>query len=183
MSLRYYSRLRFAENLLPLLNKSPNSPRIVSILAGGGREGKLDEKDLDLKNYSIYKGAMHSSTMTTLAFDALQKRNPNVGFVHAFPGIVKTNLFTSGFSAPVAFGMKYIVSPLLTPFATSVEECGQRQLFHATSPKYAKGVHSLDWNGEEPQAPKVLTEYRERGLAEVVWKHTADFYQKITGKA
>lgn len=121
--------------------------------------------------------------MTTLAFEALQKQYPNVGFVHTFPGIVKTTLFTSGFSAPVAFGMKWIVMPLMTPFATPVEECGQRQLFHATSSRYAKGVYSLDWNGEQPAAPKVLTEYRERGLADIVWKHTTDWYQKITGKA
>jgi hypothetical protein len=33
-ALRYYTRLRFAFNLLPLLNAS-SSPRIVSILAGG----------------------------------------------------------------------------------------------------------------------------------------------------
>jgi len=183
LCVRYYSRLRFAENLLPLLSKSKNSPRIVSVLAGGGREGKLDESDLELKNYSILKNARHSSTMTTLAFEALRKQYPNVGFVHAFPGIVKTNLFTSGFSAPVAFAMKWVVMPLSTPFTTPVEEAGQRQLFHATSSRYAQGVYSIDWNGEEPPAPKVLTEYRERGLADTVWKHTTDWYQKITGKA
>ncbi|KAF7957399.1 hypothetical protein EAE96_002984 [Botrytis aclada] len=35
-SLRYYSRIRFAYNLVPLLQAAPN-PRVISILAGGKR--------------------------------------------------------------------------------------------------------------------------------------------------
>jgi NAD(P)-dependent dehydrogenase (short-subunit alcohol dehydrogenase family) len=48
MTTRYYSRLRVIQKLLPLLNNA-QSPRIISVLAGG-MEGPLKESDLDLRD-------------------------------------------------------------------------------------------------------------------------------------
>jgi NAD(P)-dependent dehydrogenase (short-subunit alcohol dehydrogenase family) len=94
---RYYSRLRAAQGLLPLLNAAA-SPRVVSILAGG-HEAKMNEEDLDLRkpgNYSIISAAVHSATMLTLAYEYLARENPRISFVHAFPRFVATPLFTRG---------------------------------------------------------------------------------------
>ncbi|KAF7328186.1 Dehydrogenase/reductase SDR family member 12 [Mycena venus] len=47
---RYYARLRAVQELLPLLNNpAAQSPRVVSVLAGG-IEGPLHERDLDLRD-------------------------------------------------------------------------------------------------------------------------------------
>jgi hypothetical protein len=97
MTTRYYSRLRAAQGLLPLLNAAA-SPRVVSILAGG-HEANMNEEDLDLRkpgNYSIISAAVHSATMLTLAYEYLARENPRISFVHAFPRFVATPLFTRG---------------------------------------------------------------------------------------
>ncbi|KAL8848281.1 MAG: hypothetical protein Q9221_006680 [Calogaya cf. arnoldii] len=135
LSLRYYSRLRFVQNLLPLLSLTPY-PHIVSVLAGG-QEGKIYEDDLELKdNYALLSCANHGTTMTTLAFEHLAHENEKVAFVHVYPGYVATNIMQSGFSWPVANFFKYILQPLLSFLAVPLPDCGDRQLFHATSNRY-----------------------------------------------
>ncbi|KAL8661439.1 MAG: hypothetical protein Q9168_008387 [Polycauliona sp. 1 TL-2023] len=135
LSLRYYSRLRFAHNLLPLLTQTPN-PHIVSVLAGG-QEGKIYEDDLELKhNFGPLICATHGTTLTSLAFEHLAKENPTVAFVHNFPGYVATNIVQNGFSWPIANFFKYIIQPLISFFAIPLPDCGDRQLFHATSNRY-----------------------------------------------
>lgn len=79
-ALRYYSRLRFAYNLLPLLAAS-SSPRVISILAGG-QESSLDLDDLEVKNnFNTFKAAANGTTQTTLAFEELAKSYPGVTFM------------------------------------------------------------------------------------------------------
>jgi hypothetical protein len=46
-AVRYYSRLRFVEQLMPVLEAS-ESARVIAILAGG-QEEKLDFDDLEMK--------------------------------------------------------------------------------------------------------------------------------------
>jgi len=85
-ALRYYTRLRFVYNLLPLLNASP-SPRVVSILAGG-KETEVDLDDLEFRNnFNGFKAAGNGATQTSLAFEELAKNNPNITFIHKFPGM------------------------------------------------------------------------------------------------
>jgi hypothetical protein len=67
-ALRYYSRLRFVYNLLPLLNAS-SSPRVVSILAGG-KEIAVNFDDLEFRNnFNGFQAAGNGATQTTLAFE------------------------------------------------------------------------------------------------------------------
>lgn len=104
--------------------------------------------------------------------------------------------------------MTWIITPLLTPFAVSVEECGERQLFHATSARYpprksatsgaearaagvarpegvevakADGAYLLNWNGEIGEG-KCMKGYRERGMGKVVWEHTVSMFESVGGK-
>ncbi|KAI4119553.1 MAG: hypothetical protein LQ345_000550 [Seirophora villosa] len=135
LSLRYYSRLRFVYNLLPLLSLAPY-PHVVSVLAGG-KENTINEDDLDLKhNYGVLTSAHHGTTMSSLALEHLARQNPAVAFVHIYPGYVRTNILQSGFSWPVAFFFKYLLQPLLTFFEIPLADVGDRQLFHATSARY-----------------------------------------------
>ncbi|KAI9819670.1 MAG: hypothetical protein M1832_003904 [Thelocarpon impressellum] len=210
LALRYYSRMRFIHNLLPLLTAAP-SARVLSVL-NAGREGKLLEDDLELRtHYSVMNCAMHSSTMSSLVMEALAARHPTVSFLHAMPGIVKTPIFKSGFSAPVGMLMGHVVAPLLTPFAIPVTEVGQRQLFHATSARYppasppekaaagvplpagtevahgadgrkGSGAYLLSSSGETVGDPKLLGAYRERGMPARVWDHTLAVFERVAGQ-
>ncbi|KAI4182845.1 MAG: hypothetical protein LQ346_006469 [Caloplaca aetnensis] len=135
LSLRYYSRLRTVHNLLPLLSRAPN-PRIVSVLAAG-REAKINLSDLELKHkFGVLACANHANTMTSLVFEHLAHQHPTVSFVHVYPGYVKTKIFQSGFSWPVAYLFKYILQPLIFFFEIPVLDVGDRQVFHITSARY-----------------------------------------------
>ncbi|KAK2783376.1 hypothetical protein FQN53_009267 [Emmonsiellopsis sp. PD_33] len=74
-SLRYYARMRFIQNLLPLLSTSttstttPHHARVISIFGGPLSLGPLHTTDLSLKSkstYSILTSASHALTMTSL---------------------------------------------------------------------------------------------------------------------
>ena len=176
ISLRYYGRVRFTQNLLPIM--SPHG-RAISILAGG-QEGKIFEDDLDLeRNYSIPNSMGHFAAMHTLAFDKLAAQNPEKGFLHVFPGLVSTGLL--GRSATGVLGMlfRYVVEPVLALFATKPEEMGERVLYYGTSEQYAKGSWALDWDGTAKNE-KVLVEYRERGMAEKVEEHNLKIFERAT---
>ncbi|KAL8656878.1 MAG: hypothetical protein Q9226_002488 [Calogaya cf. arnoldii] len=208
LSLRYYSRLRFVQNLLPLLSLT-SYPHIVSVLAGG-QEGKIYEDDLELKyNYGLLSCANHGTTMTTLAFEHLAQENRKVAFVHVYPGYVATNIMQSGFSWPVAAFFKYILQPLISFLAVPLPDCGDRQLFHATSNRYPPlssdasgaqlpsglekargskgetggGCYLMGQDSESAASGtgKLLSGYREKGLPEMVWKHTVEIFEQVRG--
>lgn len=138
ISLRYYVRMRFIHNLLPQLS-SPLSSRIVSI-HGAGKEGPLNEADLELQhNFSLRTAAIHTSTMNTLFLTELAARYPSISCLHAFPGLVITGAFdrlVEDWVFPLPFLFVRVVLPLVKLFTLSLQESGQRHLFHATSARY-----------------------------------------------
>ncbi|TEY45016.1 hypothetical protein BOTCAL_0337g00140 [Botryotinia calthae] len=140
-SLRYYSRLRFAYNLVPLLKTAPN-PRVISILAGG-QEKSIDLDDLEVKqDFTMLKAAGSGTTQTTLAFEELARSNSRITFIHKYPGFIDTGAVgrlmsstTGVYSIPATF-FRWVMLPFFNLFATSVEEAGERGLFLATSARY-----------------------------------------------
>lgn len=140
-ALRYYSRLRFVYNLLPLLTASP-LPRVISILAGG-KESAIDTTDLEVKNdFTFYKAAANGTTQTTLAFEELAKSYPTISFIHKYPGFVNSGvldrLFASAsglYAIPAAVG-RWTILPIVNLFSMSIDEAGERVLFLATSSRY-----------------------------------------------
>lgn len=174
VSLRYYGRVRFAQQLLPSLS---SDARVISILAGG-KEGKIFEDDMDLeRNYGVGNAAAHFGSLMTLSWDHLAAENKDRSFVHIFPGLVSTGLL--GRSAKGALGgfLRWVVEPLLSLFVSKPEETGERMLFVATDGKYAKGSWSLDWDGKGMEVD-VLKGYRERGFAEKVWEHNQKMFER-----
>jgi len=141
-SVKHYSRIRFVQNLLPLLKKAP-APRVVSVLAGG-QEGKLFTSDLDLKdNHSFTNDLGHFTTMHTLSLEELAKNNPSISFLHAYPGFVDTGIIgrllgtaNGGFTYYLAQIAQFFLVPIVNYFSIPIQQVGQRGLFHATSPKY-----------------------------------------------
>lgn len=142
--------MRLTSNLLPLL-RNARSSRVLSVLAGG-QERRLLTDDLGLKeNYSIRNVIDQTTTMHTLAFEQLSHDNPSISFLHAYPGWVKTDIVKNLFSAAPPppqqhwslihylrrLAGNWLVLPIFNLVATSVQECGERQFFHATNARYA----------------------------------------------
>lgn len=202
MTTRYYSRARTIQLLLPLLNNSEN-PHVTNVLAGG-LEAPLLEGDLDLVkpgNFSIAGSAQHSATMLTLMLEKWAAENPNISFVHQFPGTVATPLFKRGSSGVIGFLMRWIVSPIICTFlAASPADAGARSLFHVTNARYTvptrqglsvpipEGLETAKQSGggvflvtdksESADNEKVLVEQRK--LTEKVWEHTQQIYARVT---
>lgn len=201
-SIRYYARMRFLLNLLPLLEKAP-SPRVVSVLAAG-QEGKIFPDDMSLKdpkNYGVVNAGGIAATYNTLFMEQLQAQHPRISFVHTFPGLVRTNLFqTEHFGAAFKFLFNWIVMPTIGRFLfSSQEDAGARHLFAATSPMFAaaepaealavagsnkvkgSGVYMLNEKVDSVQKEKLLGPYRAQGMDKKVWDHTMGEYKRILG--
>jgi hypothetical protein len=187
-------------DLLPLMSTSPS--RVVSIL-DASTFSKLIEDDLELKtHYSILNCAKHCCTMLTLSLQELAEQNPETSFVHLYPGIVKTHVLTSGFSRPVALFMKWVITPLLTPFTLTISESGERNLYHLISERYPSkterasltkgsevatgldpdelsGAYALNWNGDEVAIKPLVKELNEAGTRKKVWDFTNETLAKI----
>jgi hypothetical protein len=177
-------------NLLLLLRKAPR-PVVLSVL-NGGKEKLLLETDLGLeKNWSFSGLINHTVTMTSLAFDYLSKdeSNKKVYFLHAAPGLVKTDIFArltppegSGFMWRLALPMIQSLAGLMYwMIAISVEESGERQAYQMSSDGFGPGAWRLDPESEvvTVDANGVVEKYIERGWGEKVWEHTAGVFEKV----
>ncbi|KAJ2985494.1 hypothetical protein NUW58_g5498 [Xylaria curta] len=196
---RYYSRIRITQLLLPLLNEA-QSPRVVSILAGG-KEGPIHEDDLALnrpENFSASSSSFHSATMMTLALERFASENPRISFIHAFPGIVDTPLLYRISSGIRGMLLRYIALPVVRLFARSISEAGQWGLFITTSARYSVddgivplagglekaerskgGIFLINEKGETVDNEKVLEPFRKQGVDKKVWAHTAEIFAGI----
>ncbi|KAI4118758.1 MAG: hypothetical protein LQ338_007354 [Usnochroma carphineum] len=207
ISLRYYVRMRFVHNLLQLLTAAPSS-RVVSIHAAG-KEGRLMEDDLELRNnFSMLNAAMHTSTMNTLALQHIAATHPRISCVHVFPGVVITNgysILAEDFPAPLGWMFMRLLVPLMKVVTASLDEVGQRHLFHATSARYpprdgewkgvsmpdgvqvaegadgklGSGCYLLGPDGETVGDRKLLEEYRRREMGKRIWDHSQEVFERV----
>ena len=149
-SLEYYSRMLFVLHLLPLLSEA-EAPRVVSVLAGGLERASVDLEDLDLTkpgNFGAMKARTQYPAMNTTTLEKLANDNPNVTFIHSWPGLVNTGNVRRG-SDPnsiMAWFVWLILEPLIRLFATSDEVSGQRHLFQSTSAAF--GGRGVVWKGK-----------------------------------
>ncbi|RAK95639.1 short-chain dehydrogenases/reductase, partial [Aspergillus ibericus CBS 121593] len=202
--LRYYARMRFVQNLLPLLSASPGPARVVSILAAG-QEGSMEEGNFDLtKSWTFMKSNTYAATLNSLALEHLAAAHPTVSFIHAFPGIVRSPLMKSTFGNLVGS----VLTVLSRPVSMTLEESGERNLFISTSAAYpaaapkdpshpgvplAGGVQTavastgrvgggsyiLSSDGGDATREKLMADYRGRGFPNKVWSHTLETFKRI----
>ncbi|KAF1810866.1 NAD(P)-binding protein [Eremomyces bilateralis CBS 781.70] len=149
-SLEYYSRMLFILHLLPLLEEA-EAPKVVSVLAGGMERATVNLDDLDLKkpgNFGGVKAQMQYTIMNTMTLEKLANENPNVTFIHSWPGWVNTgNIRRSADPNSItAWCFWLILEPLIFLFALSDEESGQRHLFQSTSAAF--GGRGVPWKGK-----------------------------------
>ncbi|KAI1431665.1 hypothetical protein GGR50DRAFT_52447 [Xylaria sp. CBS 124048] len=151
-SLEYYSRILFIRHLLPLLRKS-EAGRVVSVLGGGmERASAINLNDLDLKkprNFSGLAAQTQYVAMNTTALDMLANQNPDVTFVHSWPGWVNTGNARRGLVDPnsvMGWFVRLIIEPLVRLIGLTEDESGQRHLFQSTSAVF--GGRGIAWQGD-----------------------------------
>jgi NAD(P)-dependent dehydrogenase (short-subunit alcohol dehydrogenase family) len=193
-SIRYYARLRILTTLLPLLRAAP-SPRVVSVL-GSGLEGQLWPDDWTMEqHWGLMNAAGVSSSLMTFMFEELAAKDDNkkISFIHLYPGLVgDTGLQIQGLGAVGNFFVKWVAQPLMWVFGYSGEEAGERVLYAATSEKFTRGSSEIGSNGTTGsgvylvqgdssvlEASKVAKKMREEGMAEKVYEHTVDVFDKV----
>ncbi|CAM1511921.1 Fc.00g094340.m01.CDS01 [Cosmosporella sp. VM-42] len=149
-SLAYYARMLFVLHLLPLLREA-ETPRVISVLAGGMERTTVDLDDLDLKkpgNFGPVKTQMQYAAMNTMTLEKLASDNPNVTFIHSWPGWVNTGNVRRGLdpNSILAWIVWFTLEPLISLFSFSDEESAQRHLFQCTSAAF--GGRGVAWNGK-----------------------------------
>ncbi|EGE00106.1 hypothetical protein TESG_07428 [Trichophyton tonsurans CBS 112818] len=149
-SLEYYSRILFALHLLPLLDKA-EAPWAISVMAGGLEKTSIDLDDLDLKkpgNFGSIKAQIQYGTMNSMGWEKLAQANPNVTFIHSWPGWVNTGNVRRGWDPNSIMGwvIRLFLESLLAVFSFSHEEAGQRHLFQCTSAVF--GGRGVPWDGK-----------------------------------
>ncbi|KAK3356605.1 hypothetical protein B0T25DRAFT_537050 [Lasiosphaeria hispida] len=150
-SLEYYSRVLFILHLLPLL-RAAEAPRVVSVLSGGlERVSAINQEDLDLRkpgNFSGIKAQPQYGSMNTVALDKLAHDNPDVTFIHSWPGWVSTGNVNRGVdpNSLWAWFVWLFLGPLIRLVSISDSVSGQRNLFQSTSAAY--GGRGIPWMGE-----------------------------------
>jgi len=188
MSLVYYSRIRLATLLLPLLTLStlPTGSRVVSVLGPGnekvGREKKVYPSDLSLsdpKHYGFLAAGNQIAYLKTFMFEHLaQKNRGKVSFVHYFPGLVWTEGFKDApwwLKAPLL-----LFKPVMNLSGKIVgrEETGQRVVFllaerfpaaGLVGELPAKGKGKSEGNEEEIGVATASDEVVGGGAYRIIW--------------
>ncbi|KAI0147342.1 hypothetical protein GGR57DRAFT_260097 [Xylariaceae sp. FL1272] len=196
LALTYYGRTLLMMQLLPLLNASSMSPRVLSVLAAGRESTSIYLDDIDLKKpgaYSLASGSRSSATYNSLTMSRLAKENPKVVFIHHYPGGVSTGLFKKGFGDKWWFPLFNI---FLALYAWTPEQAGEKNIYMLTSEKYggkgvslgpneqpalnidnsAKGgsLYLIDDKLRELQQEKIMRELRNMDAGNTIWEHTLE---------
>jgi NAD(P)-dependent dehydrogenase (short-subunit alcohol dehydrogenase family) len=147
-ALEFYSRICFAQNLLPVLRSSDHA-RVMSIRSGG-MEGDFffNADDLLLEAPGAF-GAMasvrHMGNMNTLALERIAEmpENKNIVFMHCHPGSVRTGNLFRGFQEGSwgSWLAAVFMDPVIWLMAYTEEEAAERYLYQITSAAFGgKGV-------------------------------------------
>lgn len=173
LALNYYARWTFATDLLPALKRAKEDgedAKVFSVMAAG-KGGEIDVEDLGLKKtYSVTKAALASPTYNDLMMEELADRNPDLTFIHAHPGVVRTNMLNSAQST-ILRATSGIISVLAYPFSVNPEDCAEYMwhgMFNST-----KGAFRIGSQGENIGKNRYFgTEAQRKKLWEHTWEIT-----------
>jgi NAD(P)-dependent dehydrogenase (short-subunit alcohol dehydrogenase family) len=93
LATNFYSRMRFAQQLMPLLEAAhPQLSRVISVLSPGEEKMSFDPSDIGLKSrFSLMNAVNHATVMTDFYFEQAAKQHPTVSFIHSNPGAVSVH--------------------------------------------------------------------------------------------
>jgi len=162
----------------------------------GGKEKPIHEDDLGLEkeaNWSTTAVINHTTAMMSLALDFLAEDpgNKNLTLMHAFPGLVRTDIIAR-LRAPETSSILWwitlacirnLVGFLMMVQGITPQESGERQAFHLTSDVFAPGLLRLiDESSEEVAPNAVLRGYQDEGMAKKVWEYTMRVFDMISSR-
>jgi hypothetical protein len=167
----------------------------------------------DIQGWKVPMRALtgHGSSLATVSLEVLSEKAPDVSFVHAFPGFVKSKLDRPGQGALV-FVLRQVFK-VMSAINTVIpsEENGERLLFIMTSAKYPAGkpvegisglslmdgvevtnstggkpgggVYSVDENGESygHKMETVMITLWKHEARDIVWDDLETEWKRITG--
>ncbi|THY15916.1 hypothetical protein D6C85_05258 [Aureobasidium pullulans] len=207
MSMLYYSRMRFAINLMPLLRAS-EAAHVISVFGAGLEQIKdWDAQDMsfrDAKRYNMSRARTHVVVMKTLFMEKLAVQNAGkVAFVHLFPGVVITPAFGNQ-DLPGWFRAMWTVAKPVVRYAMAIspEEIGERILYLASpalpprdapsatekgSGKPATSTDGVIGGGayackHDAETIDLISKYKGLKAAKIdekVWDHTMTVFQRI----
>ncbi|KAG8816864.1 hypothetical protein FRC19_011754 [Serendipita sp. 401] len=167
MMLRYYSRFKMIEDLVPALENAHalgQDARVMTVLAAGiGLKVPID--DLDLKKwYNYLKVHMLTGVYNDVMIKVQSERHPNLTFIHVFPGMVDTpanrvNLFTRAFAVLSWYWMKQ-VEPIAQSFLYPL----------LSSEDFKRGGYWISQSAEKLTLASNITEE----VAKKVWDHSVE---------
>lgn len=132
-----HARNRFINKLLPLINNATSLRRVISVFIAT-LEGEIQMDDFQGWHMKLMANRDHAASITTLSLESHHKDNPNVSFVHNFPGVIKSGI-TRGTSGVVLTALKAVVRIFGSLFYMPAEEAGDRHVFLSTSARYSAG--------------------------------------------
>ncbi|KAK6439418.1 hypothetical protein LTR95_004366 [Oleoguttula sp. CCFEE 5521] len=151
MCTNYYSRIRFALNLMPCLTAAAEAgelSRVNTVLAAGS-EGKVNIEDLDLKRkFGLHAALAHCTVMSDFMVEELAKRYPGTTFMHSYPGTAKTGI-ANELTGPARLAVKVLYS-VMSPWILNVQESGERHFFQLTSQSFPPA----EWRGDDETSPQ-----------------------------
>ena len=152
LSITYYSRWLFLRELAPLLDAaiSQNGERAVAMsILSTGYADEIDPEDWELKkNYSTVKTIYSTTTYNDLMVESFAERYPNIPFIHAHPGMVRTPIFKRSPSVMVKI-VGWIVFTLARPFTISTEESAEWMWWTLLEIEGKNGSFRTDPHGRE----------------------------------
>ncbi|KAH9909278.1 hypothetical protein F4778DRAFT_222931 [Xylariomycetidae sp. FL2044] len=161
MSMVYYSRMRFIQQLIPLLTASPVPGHVVSVYAGGLEDGVGSKPGQPLpigtpsaEAWGVPAVRKHTSFMKTLMFEEFAARHAGrVSLAHVYPGLVDGPGFTAA-DMPLWFRVAWrLLKPLLSLAMVKPDKCGLVQVY-AASPRYPAKGQSPPGGGEGEASPR-----------------------------
>lgn len=179
MVLNYYGRWRIVNQLIPLLEKASArqedknatthrvNARVVSLLAPGN-EGPVDTEDLELReHYTKRQYNRHIVEFNSLAVMRFARKFPEIGFIHAHPGIVRG----TGIARTLPWFYRY-PSYVFLFFGNSPANVAERLMYISASPDYRYGAHIINGNLNSYKEEAEKRNYLTEDLQNLVWDHT-----------
>ena len=132
----------------PRRSGSPQGRQRFGRWAGEGdyRLGRLGPEDA--WEFGVMKAQMQYGATNTTTLEKLANDNPNVTFIHSWPGWVNTGNVrrSSDPNSIMAWFVWLILEPIIGLFGFIDEESGQRHLFQSTSAAF--GGRGVLWKGK-----------------------------------
>jgi hypothetical protein len=159
----------------------------------GGKEQTLIEDDLGLDHQWGPRNMINqSTTMMSMMFERFSSQNQQMAFMHAYPGLVKTEIISGMTPLPGASiwnrmmlaSLRGLMAVLMLIIGIEAEDCGDRQAFYLTDEKFGSGhAWRIDDKSEAVIAPGVLAKYCERNWIERIWEFTIGVFETALARS